>query len=154
MLNKSFNFFLGMVLRCTNISQMSKRCDITNFDDKMDEFIKSFNLRKFINILMHSPPGCGKTHLVRLIIQMFQEYYDYLWIDGSDKMSAYYGDTQKKISSIFEAARKHYRPVILFCDETDGLFGEHKNSRSNLFIHYLIRKQRSHFFACLRIRKI
>lgn len=120
-----------------NGSQMSKRCDLTNFDDNMKEIIKSINLRLYIGskstlppILMHSPPGCGKTHLVRAIIQKFQDDYDYLWVDSSDIMSSYYGEIQKKISSIFEAARKHNKPVILFFDEIDGLFGEHKDSQS------------------------
>lgn len=120
-----------------NGSQMSKRYDLTNFDDNMKEIIKSISLRLYMRsnstlppILMHSPPGCGKTHLVCAIIQKFQDDYDYLWVDSSDIMSSYYGETQKNISSIFEAARKHNKPVILFFDEIDGLFGEHKDSQS------------------------
>lgn len=120
-----------------NGSQMTKRCDLKNFDKKMQNIIDSIELRPYLSntsthppILMYSVPGCGKTYLVRAIIQKFEEEYDYLWIDNSDIMSSYYGETQKQISAIFESARKHNKPVILFFDENDGLFGEHKDSQS------------------------
>lgn len=104
-----------------NGSQMTKRCDLKNFDKKMQNIIDSIELRPYLSntsthppILMYSVPGCGKTYLVRAIIQKFEEEYDYLWIDNSDIMSSYYGETQKQISAIFESARKHNKPVILF----------------------------------------
>lgn len=64
-------------------------------------------------------------------MQTFQDEYDYLWIDISEIMSPLYGDTQKKIHSIFEAAQNHKRPVILFFDELDGFFGDHKDSQQS-----------------------
>lgn len=119
-----------------NGKDMEDKCDVDNLDSNMKKIVKSIKLKAYKKsssthtpILMHSVPGCGKTYLVKTIIQIFQDEYDYLWIDISEIMSSLYGETQKKIHFIFEAARNHKRPVILFFDEIDGIFGEHKDSQ-------------------------
>lgn len=104
-----------------NGSDMIERYCTDNMEKNMKKIVKLFELRDYKSkssknpsILMYSVPGCGKTYLAKCIIKIFQTKYDYLWINQSEIMSPLYGETQKRIEAIFEACRKHKKPVIIF----------------------------------------
>lgn len=131
----SVSFYEKMI---KNGSSMKKRCDQSYYNTQMTSIIDEIELSMYKSsdsttppILIHSVPGCGKTHLVRAIVQKLQKEYDYLKIDNSQIMSEYYGHTQKSISYIFTAARNNEKPVILIFDEIDGLFSENSSQDVN-----------------------
>lgn len=72
----------------------------------------------FNGILMHGPPGTGKTHLAKAIAGEFGCRFIHLEI--SQLISAYRGQSAKRIASAFDLA-KGMAPSILFFDEFDAI---------------------------------
>ena len=90
-------------------------------------------------VLLYGPPGTGKTFIAKAIAgEVGATFYA---IKGSDIMSKYVGESEKNISSLFEAA-KEQKLSIIFIDEMDSLFGErgkdtHNDKRVNEFLQQI-----------------
>lgn len=69
-------------------------------------------------ILLHGPPGTGKTHLARAIASSTQSAV--LVINGPELSSAYHGETESKLRAVFQEAREK-SPCIVVLDEVDAL---------------------------------
>ena len=69
-------------------------------------------------ILLHGPPGTGKTHLARAIIASTGA--SVVVINGSELSSAYHGETESKLRDVFQDA-KSKSPCIVVLDEVDAL---------------------------------
>ncbi|MEM0490888.1 MAG: AAA family ATPase [Ignisphaera sp.] len=74
-------------------------------------------------ILLYGPPGCGKTLLVAAIVNEIEGIF--MYIKSSNLLSKWLGESERKVSAIFEYARKvgKEKPVIIFLDEADDLLG-------------------------------
>ena len=90
-------------------------------------------------VLLYGPPGTGKTFIAKAIAgEVGATFYA---IKGSDIMSKYVGESEKNISSLFEAARNNELSII-FIDEMDSLFGmrgkdTHNDKRVNEFLQQI-----------------
>jgi len=69
-------------------------------------------------ILLHGPPGCGKTLLARAIATESQA--NFISIRGPEIFSKWVGESEKAIREIFRKARMA-APSIIFFDEFDAL---------------------------------
>ncbi|MHA1129285.1 MAG: CDC48 family AAA ATPase [Candidatus Helarchaeota archaeon] len=69
-------------------------------------------------VLLHGPPGCGKTLLAKALANESDAFFNP--INGPEIMSKFYGESEKKIRKIFEDAEKH-APSIVFIDEIDSI---------------------------------
>lgn len=69
-------------------------------------------------ILLHGPPGTGKTHLARAIASSTQS--SVLVINGPELSSAYHGETESKLRDVFREAHDK-SPCIVVLDEVDAL---------------------------------
>jgi len=69
-------------------------------------------------ILLHGPPGTGKTHLARAIAASTRS--SVLVINGPELSSAYHGETESKLRAVFREARRR-SPCIVILDEVDAL---------------------------------
>lgn len=69
-------------------------------------------------ILLHGPPGTGKTHLARAIAAATRS--NVLVINGPELSSAYHGETESKLRAVFREARRR-SPCIVILDEVDAL---------------------------------
>lgn len=69
-------------------------------------------------ILLHGPPGTGKTMLLRCVANETNAHV--LTVNGPSIISKYLGETENAIRDIFEEARK-FQPSIIFLDEIDSL---------------------------------
>ena len=76
-------------------------------------------------ILLHGPPGCGKTLLAAAAAAEIDGYF--INVDAASMMSKWLGEAEKNISKLFKMARSITEsegvPVLLFIDEIDSLLG-------------------------------
>lgn len=78
-------------------------------------------------ILLFGPPGTGKTTVARVLAS--QANASFFSVDASEVVSMWLGETQKRISRLFDEARRH-RPAIVFIDEIDSLMPARGNANS------------------------
>ena len=69
-------------------------------------------------ILLHGPPGTGKTHLARAIAASTKS--SVIIINGPELSSAYHGETEARLREVFRNARAK-SPCIVVLDEIDAL---------------------------------
>jgi len=69
-------------------------------------------------ILLHGPPGCGKTLLARAVAN--ESGANFYSIAGPEIMSMWYGKSEENLRKIFEDAEKN-APSIIFLDEIDSI---------------------------------
>ncbi|MEP7007918.1 MAG: AAA family ATPase, partial [Sphingomonas bacterium] len=69
-------------------------------------------------VLLHGPPGTGKTRLARAVAN--ESAAEFFLINGPEIMGSAYGESEGKLRQIFEAASKA-APSIVFIDEIDSI---------------------------------
>jgi transitional endoplasmic reticulum ATPase len=69
-------------------------------------------------VLLHGPPGCGKTLLAQAVANESEAHF--ISINGPEIMSKFYGESEKRLRQIFEEAEKN-APSIIFIDELDAI---------------------------------
>ncbi|MFW9934828.1 MAG: CDC48 family AAA ATPase [Candidatus Thorarchaeota archaeon] len=69
-------------------------------------------------VLLHGPPGCGKTLLARTVATESEAFFRA--INGPEIVSQYYGESEKFLRDAFQEAEKN-KPAIIFIDEIDAI---------------------------------
>nr|WP_048902269.1 CDC48 family AAA ATPase [Methanohalophilus mahii] len=69
-------------------------------------------------VLLYGPPGTGKTMLAKAIAH--ESNVNFISAKGSDLLSKWYGESEKRIAEVFVRARQ-VAPSIVFLDELDAL---------------------------------
>jgi transitional endoplasmic reticulum ATPase len=69
-------------------------------------------------VLLHGPPGCGKTLIARAVANETAAYFTH--ITGPEIMGKFYGESEARLRSVFEDAKAN-APAILFIDEIDAI---------------------------------
>ncbi len=69
-------------------------------------------------VLLHGPPGTGKTRLARAVAN--ESEANFVTINGPEIMGSGYGESEKKLREVFEEAAKS-APSIIFIDEIDSI---------------------------------
>ncbi|WP_265528464.1 CDC48 family AAA ATPase [Sphingomicrobium marinum] len=69
-------------------------------------------------VLLHGPPGTGKTMLARAVAN--ESDAKFFHIAGPEVMGSGYGESEKKLRQLFEEAAKE-APSIIFIDEIDSI---------------------------------
>ena len=69
-------------------------------------------------VLLHGPPGTGKTRLARAVAN--ESDAQFFTINGPEIMGSAYGESEKRLREVFEEAAKA-APSIIFIDEIDSI---------------------------------
>jgi len=69
-------------------------------------------------VLLHGPPGCGKTLIARAVANETDAYFKHL--SGPEIMDKFYGQSEANLRRIFEEATSR-SPSIIFLDEIDAI---------------------------------
>ncbi|OCF57516.1 AAA family ATPase [Kwoniella mangroviensis CBS 10435] len=77
-----------------------------------------FGLTPPRGILLHGPPGTGKTALARAVASSAQ--CSCIVVNGPELSSAYHGETEERLRGVFNEAKKR-SPCIIVLDEVDAL---------------------------------
>ncbi|UZK68505.1 CDC48 family AAA ATPase [Sphingomonas sp. S1-29] len=69
-------------------------------------------------VLLHGPPGTGKTRLARAVAN--ESDAEFFLINGPEIMGSAYGESEKRLREVFEEATRS-APSIVFIDEVDSI---------------------------------
>jgi transitional endoplasmic reticulum ATPase len=69
-------------------------------------------------VLLHGPPGCGKTLLARAVAS--ESEANFFSINGPEIMSKFYGESEARLREMFQQAQQS-SPSIIFIDELDAI---------------------------------
>nr|MDO8083230.1 CDC48 family AAA ATPase [Candidatus Sigynarchaeum springense] len=85
---------------------------------KHPELFKRLAIDPPKGVLLRGPPGCGKTLLAKAVANESEAHF--ISINGPEIMSKFYGESEKRLRSIFKEAEDN-APSILFIDELDAI---------------------------------
>src|SRR5660397_284141 len=69
-------------------------------------------------VLLHGPPGTGKTMLAKALAS--ETNANFLTLSGPEIMSKYYGESEEKLRDIFQQAEEN-APSIILIDEIESI---------------------------------
>ena len=95
---------------------------------KMADTMARFNIKPAKGALLHGPPGCSKTMLVKALAT--EAGLNFLAVKGAEIVSMYVGESERAIRDIFRKARAA-SPSIIFFDEFDAIASP-SNQKSEL----------------------
>lgn len=85
---------------------------------KHPELFERLGIEPPKGILLHGPPGSGKTLLAKAVAN--ESGAKFFVINGPEVMSKFYGESEENLRKIFEQAEKN-SPSIIFIDEIDSI---------------------------------
>ena len=85
---------------------------------KYPEIFERLGINAPKGVLLHGPPGCGKTLIARAVANETDAYFTS--ITGPEIMGKFYGESEGRLREVFEEAQAN-APAILFIDEIDSI---------------------------------
>ncbi|MFB0561618.1 MAG: CDC48 family AAA ATPase [Candidatus Lokiarchaeia archaeon] len=85
---------------------------------KHPELFKRLGIEPPKGVLLHGPPGCGKTLIAKAVANESEAHF--ISINGPEIMSKFYGESEKKLREVFKEAEDN-SPSIIFLDELDSI---------------------------------
>ncbi|MCQ2053364.1 MAG: AAA family ATPase, partial [archaeon] len=82
------------------------------------ELFKRLGVEAPKGVLLHGPPGTGKTMLAKAVAG--ETSSNFIYIGGPEIMSKFYGESEGKLREIFKEAEDN-APSIIFIDEIDSI---------------------------------
>ena len=99
-------------------AEMAAMREIVEMPLRHPEVFAKLGVESHGGILMHGPPGCGKTLIARVLaVESGASMYS---ISGPEIMNKYYGESEARLRTIFKEAREN-SPSIIFIDEIDAV---------------------------------
>ncbi|MDS0257807.1 ATP-binding protein [Haloarcula sp. S1CR25-12] len=92
------------------------------------EAFEEYGIGVVNGVLLHGPPGCGKTHVAGALAGEVD--HAFIEVSPADVTSKYMGEPAQKVEELFAVARAN-APCVLFIDEIDGIAGD-RDGDSNM----------------------
>ncbi|KAK6070564.1 ribosome biogenesis atpase rix7 [Seiridium cupressi] len=93
-----------------------------------DKYIKN-NSKPTRGVLLHGPPGCGKTRLAHAFAARLGVAF--IPISAPALVAGMSGESEKKIRELFDEA-KSLAPCLVFIDELDTIMGKRENAQREM----------------------
>ncbi|MHA1649724.1 MAG: AAA family ATPase, partial [Candidatus Helarchaeota archaeon] len=92
--------------------------EMVELPSKFPELFHALGIDPPKGILLHGPPGCGKTLLAKAVAN--ESKANFIPLNGPEIMSKFYGQSEERLRQIFRDAEKK-APSIIFIDEIDSI---------------------------------
>ena len=79
-------------------------------------------------VLLHGPPGCGKTLIARAVASETDAHFFH--ISGPEVVHKFYGESEAHLRALFEKASEN-APAIIFLDEIDAIASKREEIRGD-----------------------
>ena len=93
------------------------------------EVFERLGIKPPTGVLLHGPPGCGKTLIARTLAK--SAGVRFFSISGPEIINKYYGESEARLRKLFDQAQRE-APAILFIDEIDALAPKRDQSFGDL----------------------
>ncbi|MFX1396395.1 MAG: AAA family ATPase [Promethearchaeota archaeon] len=93
------------------------------------ELFKKIGIDPPKGVLLHGPPGIGKTLLARAVA--FETDAHFILISGPEIMSKFFGQSEENLRKIFDEAKKN-APTIIFLDELDSIAPQREENKNQV----------------------
>lgn len=112
------------------------------------EIYKKYGRKPLKGIMLHGPPGCGKTLLGKAAYTSLASLYGaqllssgFIYVKGPEILSKWVGESEARVRAMFYQARDHFAengfPAIIFLDEADAILGK-RGARNSAIDHTLV----------------
>ncbi|XP_066240956.1 ATPase family gene 2 protein homolog A isoform X1 [Saccopteryx leptura] len=109
--------------------QLNSIREIIELPFKEFDLLKNYGIPPPRGVLLHGPPGTGKTMIARAIANEIGA--NVTVINGPEIISKFYGETEARLRQIFaEATLRH--PSIIFIDELDALCPKREGAQNEV----------------------
>jgi SpoVK/Ycf46/Vps4 family AAA+-type ATPase len=92
---------------------------------KRPDVYESYGLDPLTGVILHGPPGCGKTYIAGALAGQLD--YALLEVTPSDLTSKYMGKPADNVSDVFSIAKAN-EPCVLLLDELDAVAGDREGT--------------------------
>lgn len=99
-------------------NEVSKIREMIELPLRHPELFKRLGVEAPKGVLLHGPPGTGKTMLAKAVAG--ETSSNFISIGGPEIMSKFYGESEGKLREIFKEAEEN-APSIIFIDEIDSI---------------------------------
>ena len=109
--------------------RMERILELVELPLQKPEVFERLGIRPPTGVLLHGPPGCGKTLIARTLAKIAGVRF--FSISGPEIINKYYGESEARLRKLFEQAQRE-APAILFIDEIDALAPKRDQSFGDL----------------------
>ncbi|MCX5995825.1 MAG: AAA family ATPase, partial [Chloroflexi bacterium] len=95
---------------------------------KYPELFEKLGIEAPKGVLLHGPPGCGKTLIARAVANETDAYF--IHVSGPEVIHKFYGESEANLRAIFEKASQN-APAIVFLDEIDAIASKREEVRGD-----------------------
>jgi len=99
-------------------SEIQKIREMVELPLKHPELFEKLGIDPPKGVLLHGPPGCGKTLIARAVANESAAHF--IVLNGPEIMSKFYGESEQRLRGIFKDAEDN-SPSIIFIDELDAI---------------------------------
>lgn len=95
---------------------------------KYPELFETLGIDPPRGVLLHGPPGCGKTLIARAVAN--ETDATFFHVSGPEIIHKFYGESEAHLRAIFDKA-KEQAPAIIFVDEIDAIASKREEVRGD-----------------------